>query len=109
MSLVHPLSTGSASKSYKCFDGELLFFPFSWLLCPVSCELSLVEVENVEVGFIEGGCSDLHVLYSFSSAMVIVVIAVKRLTLMTFRMWWADIWVLKSSLPLIICCSTMSF
>ncbi|XWS12544.1 hypothetical protein CRYUN_Cryun37aG0098400 [Craigia yunnanensis] len=37
MSLVHPLSTGSASKFYKCFDGEL-HFPCSWLfrvLCQV--------------------------------------------------------------------------
>lgn len=25
MSLVHPLSTGSASEFYKCFDGELFF------------------------------------------------------------------------------------
>ena len=30
MSLVHPLSTGSASKFYKCFGGEL-FFQFSWI------------------------------------------------------------------------------
>lgn len=45
MSLVHPLSTGSASKFSKCFDGEL-FFPFSWFLCHVSCELKLVDVEK---------------------------------------------------------------
>jgi hypothetical protein len=34
MSLAHPLSTGSASKFYKCFDGEF-FFLFSWLF---SCQ-----------------------------------------------------------------------
>ena len=48
MSLAHPLSTGSASKFYKCFDGEF-FFLFSWLF---SCQgvmnsKVLVDMENL--------------------------------------------------------------
>ena len=45
MNLVHLLSTGSASKFDKCFDGEFFFPPLVGFSCHVSCELSLVDME----------------------------------------------------------------
>jgi hypothetical protein len=48
-SLVHPLSTGSASKFQQCFDGEFYFHLVGFrVMCHVNS--SLVDVENVEVG-----------------------------------------------------------
>lgn len=70
MSRVHPLSTGSASKFSKFFDGE---FFLHLVFVSVSCGLMLVDAENVKVGVMfEGKGYNSYIVVSYKASHVII-------------------------------------
>jgi len=54
INLVHPLSTGSASKSFICFDGEFLFCYLVGFFVLFVMESSLGNVGSVEMVIVTG-------------------------------------------------------